>query len=385
MDFRLQFEKGKQRNFLLAFYKKQNLPQRELSKLLGISRWTLKDWLKEKCNMKLLVFQKICILQPELKEFENYIEKKLPMNWGSKKGALSRNATIGDMKKNMVYVRSFIKNRIKSRVGKKKSVKINNSLLLHLEKEGVDLMCILATCLMTDGSLSAKGNRNRIAFASKDQILKEFMKNLLLRLSKYMPTINESKKGVFILSLSDATLSKNLFKLSPNYKTSPAQNQTIDDYLSEPQPNLNFLNKCDEKTLIWCIRFAFTTDGCISYPKNEKPELNLACYNANLCKQWQSTFEKYGINGHIGKHKSSWSGASGVRVYNSESISNFWKLGGFIDGVKISKKSKRYCGVEKNELLRAIVKNGDGVIRTRDRTIISRELHQTKLRPPNGL
>jgi hypothetical protein len=40
-----------------------------------------------------------------------------------------------------------------------------------------------------------------------------------------------------------------------------------------------------------------------------------------------------------------------VTIYNHISLKNFKKIGGFVDGVKISKQSKKYCGLAKNAVL----------------------------------
>ena len=99
-------------------------------------------------------------------------------------------------------------------------------------------------------------------------------------------------------------------------------------------------------------RFAFTTDGCITFSKNKKPELNLACYNKTVSQEWQALFAEFGINGKVSHNKKSKQGCGGVRIYSYNSIKTFQNIGGFIDRVKISKKSKRYCGMQKNELLK---------------------------------
>ena len=48
----------------------------------------------------------------------------------------------------------------------------------------------------------------------------------------------------------------------------------------------------------------------------------------------------------------SWSGIGGVRFYNKQSLKKFLQIGGFISGVKITRKSRVYAGIEKNTLLK---------------------------------
>ena len=58
------------------------------------------------------------------------------------------------------------------------------------------------------------------------------------------------------------------------------------------------------------------------------------------------------MNGKIGKSKDSWSGIYGLRFYGAKSANKFLQMGGFVPSVKVTKNSKRYRGIEKNELLR---------------------------------
>ena len=187
-------------------------------------------------------------------------------------------------------------------------------------------------------------------FSSLDSVLINFIEALISKLSRFKPAITIGSKGVRDVRLSDKELGEKLLQLSPEYRTFP-----VDE---SGQPTTKFLFNKNIQTKIWAIRFAFTTDGSISLSKNNKPELNFACYNKNISEEWQRFLVPFGISGHVAKCKKSKQGVSGVRIYDFKSIYNFYKLGGFIEGVKISKKSTRYTGMEKNELLRRVVKLG---------------------------
>ncbi len=225
----------------------------------------------------------------------------------------------------------------------------------RLLKDNVDLNFILATCLLTDGSLTINQNSYRISYYTKDEVLKDFIKALLFTLSKFLPSETYSKKGVYAISVNDYSLANDLLKLSPSYKKNPQTKQNKEDYLREPQPSLKFIERTNEKTVKWCIRFAFSTDGCISVSKNNSVELNLSCYHPRLSLQWLAIFKRYGIIGHLSKRKDAWSGIRGVRVYDLNSLRTFAALGGFVPKVKITSKSKRYKGLEKNALLNRVI------------------------------
>ena len=182
---------------------------------------------------------------------------------------------------------------------------------------------------------------------------------MLNELSVKAPSITFSKKANLI-RVSDEKLGKKLTDLSPTFKTSPTLHQTVEDYLASPQPTLCFLYKCNKQTKIWAIRFGFTADGSISLPINGKSQLAIACYNPSLSQEWKKLLESFGLSCKIHANRASWCGIAGVRIQNYPSIKKFYDLGGFIDGVKISRKSKWYCGMAKNELLERIVNMGKG-------------------------
>lgn len=51
-----------------------------------------------------------------------------------------------------------------------------------------------------------------------------------------------------------------------------------------------------------------------------------------------------------------WSGIRGISTYSMEEISKFHEIGGFIGGVKISRKSKRFRGYDKNIMLKLMLR-----------------------------
>lgn len=347
-DFRLKFAKGKQREFLEAVIQNHFRTQVALSQFLGLHKHTIRGWIHERNNIPKSVFQKILGAYPLYKPFTEFIEQELPWNWSRVKGGNKRVAKLEDLSAYLRYVRSFIPGRVENNKAAKRA--IQNSLLNELIDNNVDLLSILAICLQTDGSLLKQGNSYRLMFSSLDSVLINFIEALISKLSRFKPAITIGSKGVRDVRLSDKELGEKLLQLSPEYRTFP-----VDE---SGQPTTKFLFNKNIQTKIWAIRFAFTTDGSISLSKNNKPELNFACYNKNISEEWQRFLVPFGISGHVAKCKKSKQGVSGVRIYDFKSIYNFYKLGGFIEGVKISKKSTRYTGMEKNELLRRVVKLG---------------------------
>jgi hypothetical protein len=58
------------------------------------------------------------------------------------------------------------------------------------------------------------------------------------------------------------------------------------------------------------------------------------------------------MNFRVSRDNSKWSKIGGLYTRKKDSIKRFENLGGFIDGVIISKKSKYHFGKEKNWLLK---------------------------------
>lgn len=356
MSYRLKFYRGQQRQLLLDFFRYRKLSISSAAKTFSVSKTTIKKWINEERTLPKEVFSYITKIDPKLRRYQNKIEKKLPENWGKIKGGRSRVKNIKDLNSYLWYVRN-IKDRKRRlfALRLKQNYKHNNQILKLLITEKIDLYAILAACLLTDGSVSITGNNYRIEYYSKDIILKDFVKALLLTLSSFIPSEILTKEGVYAIRVSDYDLGKKLLGMSPSYKTSPNINQGKGEYLAENQPSLRFLQNATKNTIKWCVRFAFSCDGSISISKRGTPELALSCYHPTLSGEWMSILAQLNIATHFGKSKASWCGITSIRTSNKSNIKKFLDMGGFISGVKISSKSKRYKGFEKNRLLQIAV------------------------------
>jgi hypothetical protein len=346
-DKRLKFRKGKQKEFLKNVLENFG-SQRKLAKFLGIAHTTLKDWIREKNNISKSKFNVLIKEFPRYKIYEDFIMEELDWNWGWIKGGhacIAKKENLGDYLK---YVRSFTKN--KERLPRSTAITIENDLLETLKREDVDLLSILAVCTLTDGCLQKHGNSYRISFSSSDPVLVNFIQALFFELSEYLPSTYGPSKGAYNTCITDEKLGERLLQLSPEYKT----------YASDPekQPTIVFLKNKNIQTKIWAMRFAFTADGCVFLPKNvkvSKPGLVLACCNKSLCNEWKNFLETLDIFGRVIDCKRYREKVSGVRIYIRQSIINFQELGGFVEKVKISRKSKYYCGLTKNEILGRVI------------------------------
>ncbi len=345
-DKRLRFQKGKQRAFLEGVIQNHFGTQAALGRFLGFDRHTIRGWLIEKSNLPKSVFSLLIQSYPCYSRFESFIKEELPWNWGWIKGGIVTGSK-SDIYERLAHARSFVK---ASCVRRLKKEEIYNPIVDQMLQEDVDLKSILAVCLLTGGCLGVEGRSHRISVFSKDPIIVEFSRVLLLKLSKFEPGVYRGPKGVTIVRLTDNDLARELQKLSPEFRTFPPEGR--------PQPTISFLKTANKKTREWAIRVAFTLEGCIALSKYNKPEFTLSCYNKTACEEWQKFFAECGIRGNVSYNNRSRQGAVGVRVFNYSSMYTFYKMGGFLEGVKISTKSTRFDGLEKNYLLKKVIHLG---------------------------
>lgn len=227
---------------------------------------------------------------------------------------------------------------------------MNHDLDLLLNKD-IDLNCVLATFLLTDGCLIG----NRICYSTNDVALKNlFCQTILLKIGIEPYTYCDTRTTTnYQIRISHKNLAKELLKLT-SFKRAPSKNQTLGSYLSERQPSLGFLLNATRETQLFCIRLAFSTDGYIYFANKKKYYLGLTCYHKGLCIQWAKLTRLCGIENTLVRRSSHWAQYTGLYVrYNS--IERFWQIGGFIPGVCVTGKSKSYKGIEKNKLLEEVI------------------------------
>jgi len=217
----------------------------------------------------------------------------------------------------------------------------------HLHEK---LSKLLAVFLLTDGYMKKGGG---VMLICTDEVLQNYFLTLIKESYGLTPTVNAyMKKGKETIVHSKAVASK-LLELSPSYKTCP-WNINPKTYFQGPQPSLSFLENEEIDVLKEVIRIAMSTDGTASaeFPRNMVyPKLEFACAHPILVKEWQVIFDKAGIKTYLLQSKITWSKVKGLGIKELNSIRRFIEIDGFIEGVKITGKSRYYAGITKNNLL----------------------------------
>ncbi|MBW2976665.1 hypothetical protein KY347_04425 [Candidatus Woesearchaeota archaeon] len=212
---------------------------------------------------------------------------------------------------------------------------------------------LIAVFMLTDGYFKNGGANMLIC---TDDVLQSYFTSLFKERYSLAPT-----KGSYMLRGKETTINskdvqEELLKLSPKYNSCP-RNKSIKQYLNEPQPTLSFLNNESKEILEESIRIAMSCEGSV-FPEFARDtlyiNLQFACAHPRLLKDWQEIFQKIGIKSFILKSKVTWSGVKGLGIKELKSIKKFIEIGGFINGVKITGKSKYFKGIEKNKLLNTL-------------------------------
>jgi hypothetical protein len=221
-----------------------------------------------------------------------------------------------------------------------------------------DFPKLIAVFLLTDGYLKKGGG---IMLISTDEILQRYFLTLLKEYYDLAPTTKSYMKNGKETIVHSKTVYSQLLNLSPTYNTYPV-NCNIEEYLQKLQPSLDFLDFENSELLKESIRIAMSTDGTVNvdFPYNSiYPKLEFSCAHPGLAKEWKRIFKKVGINSFFIKSKITWSKIRGLGIRELKSIQRFAEIGGFIEDVKITGKSKYYQGVTKNNLLNLILKLKD--------------------------
>lgn len=355
---RLEFNKGKQREFLLLLKSELKFSQRRLAKEIGVSRRCLRNWINEERLLPNRVFELATEIYPKIREFKHEIKEIHSANWGSQKGGKKRFKQLLESGEFPLHHRKMItQNRQKSSM-EYLGLPETSNFFRKIKDRGVPTLPLLASLLLTDGYLQRS---KEVGFTSKSITLTNIFIDLIKDNSKKTPLLRKRENGMFEPYIFDPSLASSLLSLSPSYTTYP-KNQSRGEYLSRPQPTIDFLSGCDSETKILCTRLAMSSDGYITVYKDKKSArvygyIGLSCAHPSLVGEWKRIFEEFSIDMKVTRKSSYWSGIAGLRTGNKKALRIFQNFGGFVNDVKVSRKSPRLAGVEKNTVLTTYLEN----------------------------
>jgi transcriptional regulator with XRE-family HTH domain len=248
-------------------------------------------------------------------------------------------------------------------------------------ERGIDLKrAVIIPCLQSDGGIVKCKYHYRIGFYGKNKILHDhFVDACAYEYNELPSTYFASYYRTEYYRKSANKITDEVMSLAGNVKTSPAQEQTVEEYLKEPQPQLDYLVKASDIEQQIALRIWASTEGFITVDKKKNmrvyPRLQIACAHPNLVTQLQQIARRFNIKFHIRRSKRSWSGIDALSTKAISSCINFLKLGGFIKGVKISSKSPYYEDIDKDVLLLGILEHKKRELENRHRKLSIQQIH----------
>lgn len=298
--------------------------------------------------------------------------------------------------KQFVLKSVVLHNFIKTFFQKKKETKLKPPLtdfIKDLKKGSIDLKkSVIIPLIQTDGChiFDKRKKRFYIVFKNTNKLLHNILVDSFYLSYKELPSsylILEKKLDnhtqAYVTRYGNKNFQKvhsELIGLCGNFKTSRYYAQSIEDYKKETTPNLTYLINAKRKEKEIALRIWASTEGAIIPMRIRKnnlivPKLQISCANKEILFQLKKVTDSLNIHFTIKKE-------TGLRYkgLNNMAIScalAFLKTGGFIEGVKISKSSKYYEGIDKQDVLYATL---EYMVKEREnhllRSIKMKEVHK---------
>lgn len=237
-------------------------------------------------------------------------------------------------------------------------------------------MKLLSIIIMSDGSINfrARGRPHslRLSTMTSSDGQHKMFSVLSERVFEKKPALYH-RPNRLTSDLFSIKAIKELFTLSPTFKTIPSVDQSVSEYLSLDQPTLRFLFSEPEEVKWTALRIYFDFDGSVSpffklrkkqdikngrtynyYQVQFDCEIQIAETNPSLIADLLKLCGDLGLTARIKKDKRNWSKLGGIMISHSDSVRKFLRLGSMTD-VKISLKSRRFTGVTKRDVAKAVL------------------------------
>lgn len=226
------------------------------------------------------------------------------------------------------------------------------------------LLKLFAVICLSDGFVDSREYRRMVQLETQKS--SEQQHNLFSYLSSRLVNkkfCSHIRKDTIRSRVHSTRLVNTLLKLCPEYKTTPGK-EAKEEYLSGPQPNLEFLFNEPKEIQMLAFRIWFDFEGCVSprfrlakkidkgyiyYDVAFLSEIFLSETNPGLVNDLIKLSNNLGFKALIKKDQRKWSGIDGIWVFRKKDQIGFTKFGPVTD-VKVSKKSSRLSGFTKKSL-----------------------------------
>lgn len=214
---------------------------------------------------------------------------------------------------------------------------------------------ILVGLLLTDGCVRYSCRTWKIIFSGKSKELAKIFKQKIRKIfgvKKFTSWVD--KNGVESIQISSKKIAAHLLKFTPSFRTKPFKDGSF-DLTKIP----DFFWDLPTESLAEILRVMFSADGSIilgaKWNKTKKMwtftrRVQLTSVNPNIKQQIARLLkEKFNLKPTIWKND--------AVMEKKDDIKKFQKIIGFVEGVKISGKSKNWKGLEKNQILELAIKS----------------------------
>jgi transcriptional regulator with XRE-family HTH domain len=228
-----------------------------------------------------------------------------------------------------------------------------------LYDRGDDLKrAIIIPCLQSDGSMQHSQFITKLEFTGNNRCLHDYFVDSMYYEYNQFPTSYFTRNFYTAYYQSAREIGDAIIKIAGNTKTSPANRQTAEDYLKEPQPHLNYLINASKTVKVMALRIWASAEGSISIRREKlgiSPVFIISCTHPALTSQLQQIAKQLNINLKLSKSKKKWSGIRGLETHSRKDLLTFLRIGGFIKGIKIGFTSRYHEGINKDVLTLGIL------------------------------
>lgn len=255
---RVQFKRGKQKEFIKRSIAILNLNRADVAKKLKINKHTLNTWVKERCLLPLLIYKRICKLTKL--NYSNYILDIKKDNWGSLKGAKIHELKIKQPKYS-IKLAEFV------------GILLGDGNIFVKKYSSKHVVYQVRIC----------GDKNN----EKDYML-YFVRSLIIELFKLVPKVKFHKNSAIYICINSKPLVEFLKKIGLK------SGNKITNCITIP-----FWIKCKKSYLQACIRGLIDTDGSVFRLSNKNPNyirISFKNRNKKLLKDVKVALTKLGFS-----------------------------------------------------------------------------------------
>jgi len=239
------------------------------------------------------------------------------------------------------------------------------ALVSQWNRIGIDLLVPISVLFVTEGSFNHK--KTGLVFINNSKMLHDILVDCIYFKFKQFPTSyfrerkRKPKNSTFITSYTNDAhyeITDKIVNFVRNIKTAPHEDQSIKQYLMEPQPNLDFILNKNNGEQLTAFRLFMVTEGSIYITTHfgyVYPVFEIASAHPDIVKFLEKLSDRFNFNFKENKSKRTWSGLKGVRARGIAISLKILKNDLILDNIQLTSKSKYFEGFNKKDLLLAIL------------------------------